>query len=644
MIGIDKLNDRDYELFNKLEFKESIQNKLSNKTLLLSELPQPHEEIAILFNIDQAKIEKYCHKKGFHCYRYSSSITLIKRQDFKQYELGGYLFSGYMFYNNKFIFGNSDFENNAEKYLHNNISNEYGEYALFKVEENKIVLDSDYYGMVSIFYYHNAQKFASSNSYHFLLEILTYCEEKLQINLNQSLVNLMSIGFELGGAFSRDMDVNNIKISYPYETIVFDCTSNTVKIEKSDLFEILSSNESYDENLYEQLLIKGKNEILNNVESILANDKFKRVVIDLSGGFDSRVVFGCADQQKASYRNKICIYSRPSHNSDDYDIASYIRSIFGYERYSYVDVDCSEVVQEQGFNLAQISRNLGSFGCHTEFKLSNIYNDSTIELMGGIGDATMAYKFVVMPSIDNNLTEDTFLDRLGRPLYWRNVHQLQSIFDKKLEIVKSTLNEYNCSSLFQKLHTLYVISRNRFHFGSSRNIFHDNPYANPIQSKNILRAKWLYLSKFSNNEKPHEKIAMDLLFKINPLLTLLPFASENNNVLPTNDEVLHPLFVEKLSLCKENISNTPPIVSSGVVGDKKYTTHVKEWLQNIEISEYMLKKINEYSKEYTDLCTALYKLLQQFKQHNNDTNTFYNVVRKINDLYFQIICISHSDK
>lgn len=41
-------------------------------------------------------------------------------------------------------------------------------------------------------------------------------------------------------------------------------------------------------------------------------------------------------------------------------------------------------------------------------------------------------------------------------------------------------------------------------------------------SKYALKAKWLYFSKFTDNQVPDEKISIDLLSAINPLLAVLP--------------------------------------------------------------------------------------------------------------------------
>ena len=641
MVGISSLTDYDYDLFRKNKGNGQISKKIGGKRLLLSAMPFPHEEIAVLANIDFGKVSSFCDKKGFYCHKINDSQILVKRTAFKPEEKRGVLFSGYVFINGKLIFGRDDFFGNSNS--HERIDCEYGEYALFRTSGSKIELLSDYFGMVSIFYYQCDKRFAATNSYHFLLDLLVACGEKLEINLLQSQVNLICTGFHLGGAFTKDMDVKNIKITYPYEKVIFDCETNSIDIVRTDFFDILNSEEEWDEDVYEDYLNKGLEELESNVRSIFEKEQFKRIVIDLSAGYDSRVVFGVADNLPKRLRNKISVYSRNTHTGDDYELAQLIRSMFGDKRYFYVNTDSEQIVREDGLNLAQISRNLGSFGNHTDVKRSVLDVVDQVEIMGGLGEVILGYKRGSGRANCKDVSEELFLDRLGRQYYSRKVSQLKSIFDGKLQILKSTFGDFSCDCLFKKLHVLYAISRNRFHFGSSRNIFHNNPHVLPLQSKYLLKAKWMYFNKFHDNNIPDEKLSLDLIYKINPILSMVPFSRENDAGLSEKNNLLHPIFGRNFEYIEELIDDTPPIISAKDDGKEKYIKHVQDWLSNIEIAKYMLDKICVFSKEYEHICTALYKLLLQFQSEEKcNTGACHNVVRKINDLYFQILCITNS--
>ena len=640
MLYFGNLSRQEYDEFDTYSNRCILNNTNPVDKLILSKMPFPHEELAILYNVDYEKINNFCLSKGFFSYKYSPKITLVKRTPFLAKEKEGIMFSGYMFDKNNFIFGKDSFFLNNLHTKYKDIKNSYGEYVIFKVDEQGIELSSDYFGMVSIFYYHSSKKFVASNNYHFLLELLNSSGEKLHINIKQSQVNLLSNGYEIGGAFSRDMDIQGIRISYPYENIKYNSQSDNLEICNTDLYSILNNPEPWDDELYESYISQGVEDLKNNTESIFLCDRFKKVIVDLSAGFDSRVVFGSADSLPNKKRKKMYIFSRPSHNLDDKDLANFVRKIFGYKPYSYVDVNIDSVEKKEGINLAQVSRNLGSFGNHTENKLSSYdENVDRIELMGGMGDALLGYKrvngYLNFDSITSDEKEDQLIDRLGRLYFMRSINQMTDIFDAKRELLKTLFNEFNADCIFKKLHILYIISRNRFHFGSSRNIFHNNTYALPLQSKYLLKAKWMYFNKFSNNQIPDEKVSFDVLHKLNPLLTILPFAAENDDVIPKPNNLLHPILVR--IPYDNSTKNEEPIYSDLHITGDKYVDQVAIYMQNVERAKCMLAHISNKSGEFRDICTAFYKLLNRFENEGkNKGYMYYNVVRKIYDLYFQL--------
>ena len=147
----------------------------------------------------------------------------------------------------------------------------------------------------------------------------------------------------------------------------------------------------------------------------------------------------------------------------------------------------------------------------------------------------------------------------------------------------------------------------------------------------------MYFNKFTNNQIPDEKISFDLISQINPLLSVLPYAAENNDVIPSPNNLLSPIFL-KIPYNEKVINKDTSCVSDVPNDDILYTSLVIDFLQNVSISKYMLAKIFEHSNEYEHICVALYKLLERFKQENlNKGFAYYNVVRKIYDLYFQLM-------
>lgn len=213
---------------------------------------------------------------------------------------------------------------------------------------------------------------------------------QLTMNIRRSRVNIVTSGYTYGSNFTADMDVNNCYLSLPYEKIIYEAGRLTK--EKTELFQILTEAEPWDEDKYEDYLRKAKEEIYNNTLAYFSSDRFKQIVIDVSGGFDSRIVFATANNLPRRLRRKIATHTRRSGTRDDVEKAAGVTNLYGYKKVSYSDTDDSDVLYENEVNLAQVSRNLGSFSINTTLYLSRYNKQDMLQLTGGIGDAVFGYK------------------------------------------------------------------------------------------------------------------------------------------------------------------------------------------------------------------------------------------------------------
>lgn len=639
--SVECLKEDDYRIFDDYLRKTRKTSEFFEKKLSLAKMPDPHEEIVVCTGLNFDKVNEYCKNNDLFCTNYNSKMVFVNRSGFNELEKNGILFSGYVFNKDNFIFGKNDLVKSLTIPEIRNIDSAYGEYVVFNIHDNKIKLSSDFFGMGTIFYYHHNNVFVACNNYHLLIELLSFNNVNLDIDIDQSRVNLLCTGFELSGSFSRNMDIKDTHILFPHESLVFDMSVNKIDIVNTELFDILNQNESWDPIKYEDYIQRGTTDVLQNTRSIFSNPKFNEIIVDLSGGFDSRVVFACADSLPKAMRNKIRVYSRPSHNGDDFSIASFIRSIFGYPRFSYINVDISPIITDT-LNFSQISRNLGCFGGHLEAENSNYYNCSRIELMGGIGDAILGFKRISGTDVYNTLSESEIFDRIGRTFFWRGAYQLDEIYDKKIEFLKSMLNDFNVDCTFKKMHILYTISRNRFHFGSSRHVFNNNPFALPLQSKFLLKAKWMYFNRFHNNEIPDEKVSIDTISEINPLLSTIPFAAENNAVLPKDINLLRPLYT-RISIDPSAIDNN--VMMDDVSNEDKplYRDAYKDFFSNIDMVQQILTIIHDFSPAYRNICVAIFKWLE-LNRNEPITGIFayyyHDLVCKVYFLYFELLIIN----
>lgn len=193
-------------------------------------------------------------------------------------------------------------------------------------------------------------------------------------------------------------------------------------------------------------------------------------------------------------------------------------------------------------------------------------------------------------------------------------------------------NYSHCDCLFKKFQQLYIDSRNRFICGSSRNVENNNLRIPMLFSKYALKAKWLYFNTFTDNKVPDEKVSVDLLAAINPLLAALPFARNNDNVLPCSDNLLN---YARIDVVPDLTFVEAPKVSNI---EKSYRKKVSEYMDNIDTAEQMLLYLYDYSNEYYPVCLGLYKVLSIMRAEPSKITTSHGreTIRKIYDVFYQM--------
>lgn len=632
MIAIKEFTEQDkinFEEFLKTERRSSLLPPPMN----LSPLVPPHEDIivaAIKHNKDISSVAKFADQYKFIVTNYNKKIISLSRH-IPKYSANNtmYIFSGYVFYNKKMLIGVDEVAENIDDVM--NLNELDGEYCICSVGNGNITLSSDFFGMVSWFYFDNDEVFAASNNYHALLEFLSSIHVDLNMDIDRSCVNIITTGYTYGSPFSDKLDVIGCRVSHSYERICY-TTTGGLHLQKTFLWDILNKTYIWDEDLYESCILKARDEICENVKAALEHPKFKKVVIDVSGGFDSRIVFAAVTTMPKKLRNKVYTYTRRSKTVDDEEKASAITNLYSYPRYSYEDTDNSLLFDVDGkLNLAHVSRTLGCFSVNTDLYISKYDNTDTLEFTGGLGDAVFGYARI-RGELDYSLGDSRLLARLGG-CYWHNsCTELKSVFKVQETIINETLSNYNSDCLFKKFHWLYIDYRNRFNFNSSHNIEHDNMRIPMCFSRHALMAKWLYFSLFRDNKVPDEKVSVDVLAAINPLLACLPFAKNNDKVLPKQDNLLNPV---KISVQPDYTQN---IVKKGGGNAGDYRARVNEYMGDLKRVEQMILHIYDYSPKYYSVCLALYKMVELLREQPEEAGTShtYETIRKLYDAYFQI--------
>ena len=624
-IAIKELTESDVLKFDSF-MKDGPKTKKKLPSLKVSDLVKPHNTLSILHIKSTTLKDSVNNIPSF--VNVISSIYVETPLSPQIDSDGSYhLFSGYIFHEKKMYIGKEAY---AIPKLHS-IDEAYGEYALCHIDKyGNITLKSDYFGMSPWFYYDDKDLFLASNNYHHLLKTLGSLKIKLTMNIKRSRVNMITTGYTYGSSFSKKMDVEGCCMTLAYETLNYSTTFG-LSIEKTSLWEIISKKESWNEDQYEEYLFKAKEELTEICTAIFEHPKFNEIVIDVSGGFDSRIVFAVASTLPKKLRKKIITHTRASGVKDDIEKARYVTGLYNYPTYSYVDEDYTKLHISDEINLDHISRTLGTYSVSSNLYTSGYSKTDRLELTGFIGDALIGYKRI-RGELDYSLGDKKLLKRLGGCVLWNSVSQLKEVFDDQEQIIFETLNNYDfCDCLFKKFHCLYIDSRNRMIFNSSRNVENNNFRIPLLFSKYALNAKWMYFNKYNNNEVPDEKVSIDLLTIINPLMAIIPFSEQNDDVIPSKEKLLNPsnvnaTFTTNNKLVKRTNDSTT------------YRKEVLEYIDNLDTVENMVYEICAYSEEYYNVCLGIFTYIQLLREAPEEIKSRQarDTIRKIFDIYYQI--------
>lgn len=629
-IAIKELTEKDKSDFDAfLKTERKILPKLK-----LSSLVPPHEDMAVMAfknnNLKISEVEQFAQKNCFVLENQNNSIySLSRRKSVVAQNNSKYIFSGYVYLDGTMLIGANEVEGAVKNT--ESLRERCGEYCLCTIANGQICLTSDYFGMVPWFYFDNSDIFIASNNYHMMLSLLKNLNVNLEMNIARSRVNLITTGFTYGSSFSKDLDIKGCKMNFAYEKIKYSFTDG-LTTNKTSLWNVINDVPKWDEDLYDDYIAAAKEELYEYCRAAFEHPRFNKIVVDVSGGFDSRVVFAIANSLPKRLRKKLYTFTRRSGTSDDIEKANGITNIYGYPKHVYSAVDTSNLYDVDGtINLAHVSRNLGVYSVCSYLYSAKYYDECTLEITGYLGEVTLGYKRC-RGELDYSLGDKKLLARIGGSYWWNSVAELQDVFKDQEQIINDTLSNYNCDCLFKKFQALYVDSRNRFICNSSHNVENNNMRIPMLFSKNALKAKWLYFSLFKNNEVPKEKVSIDLLNAINPLLASMPFAANNNDVIPSADQLLNPA---KIEIHPDMTKVAGPAAKNTI---NLYKDKVIKYIDDLDILSQMILHIYDYSPQYYSVCLALYKMLDILKSQPEELKSSHarETIRKVYDIYFQI--------
>lgn len=428
------------------------------------------------------------------------------------------IFSGLTKYKGKLVVGN-DISRDEEKEFFSSLKGNTGCFSYIFNGTDEVRVASDYFGFNRLFYYESDGLFVTSNRYHLLLLSLSKLGISLEIDYKKVWAGLWSFNHQISMQnFSRRMDVQGVYQLDNGKDLVL--REGRWKFEDNEFSEVLKSSSDVD---FYKALSKAKEEIIEDVNATLDCNEFEKVVIDLSGGLDSRLVYAAATNIEEN-SEKIRINSKDVPGSSDLDVAIKINNIFKYE---FDDTASSKTwVDPKDSDLLMRSFYLGTYFSHNLY-ISRENNKRKITLNGACGE------ILARPYLSRNLfgticdeeyTISGFVKALVSHLGVNSpitgslsLKYFEELLAEELELIPS-------KTPYEALDRIYLMYRHGYHFDGGISYGHNGLAWMPLQSKSLFE---LHHSMYDNLNGL--EIQGPLIYHMNPILGGLKYDDDRDN-------------------------------------------------------------------------------------------------------------------
>lgn len=526
---------RYYSEETKHRFNEYIRNidpKVLHKDMIPLYCPKyPYQNMAVICSKDDFSswggVKELIRDYHFNLNEISSSsksrFTIIT-QDKSVFEYNPFFFSGKVKYDGQIIIGQNEIKDNSEI---DSLLSGIGLFTAIYANKNKIIFTNDFFGLYRIYYFMSNDLSVISNNYHMLLLLLKRLNICCQFNVDETLPLLLaSERGLLEQRFTHDMDVVGIK-QLPIDKYI-EIDKFGISIKKKSLSEILNATICFNLEEYERYVKKATEDIKDNVLVGLKDKRYNRIIVDLTGGKDSRTVLAALTNVDNGYREKIVINSKDVSSTKDKKIFIGLNNIFNYNYDNVGDVARVVKIEEK----EKWNRSFFMGSSYSRPQIWDLICEHTEEdrCLRFTGAGEMILRPTLSSSLSNlvyNKGVDEFIESLLLT-FENSIVDINSCKEILVRQLKEILNELPGTCLKEKFNNHFFFFRNVYHFGMETimdSIESDCEQWQPLWSPNALIAFRMCRQKYDNL-----KLQIDLIGRMNPILSVLPFESEKDNI------------------------------------------------------------------------------------------------------------------
>ncbi len=399
-----------------------------------------------------------------------------------------------------------------------------GSYTLVLASQDEVCVSADYFGFNRWYVFEGQDYIVAANGYHLILEFLIGARQRLSLDRTALLSQLWSMRCQATMQnFSRGMGVVGVRQMTLAERLVLD--RDGWRFDGTPLGSVLADRTEATKTEFSALLTLGAAEITAHVQAAVSDARNEHVLIDLSGGLDSRVIFAALENLRPTVDVSVCsINSRDTPGSRDLEIAL---SLVGEQSVRWND---SPVVRQWlSPDLSdQVSRShyLGTYYSHNMW-MSRLLDDRTVACNGACGE------ILARPYLSRNLFGTSCDESIDVPSFMTQLwHQWAHLSDTSCPEVQFAWHEtfaaelvaQGCEVPYEALDRMYMTFRHAYHFDPSHAHSYIHLNIMPMQSP----ALFLLHHKMYGRMRGLE-VQGALLNELNPSLASHEYESERDN-------------------------------------------------------------------------------------------------------------------
>ncbi|WP_163276206.1 hypothetical protein [Cellulomonas iranensis] len=394
------------------------------------------------------------------------------------------------------------------------VSDDQGQYSRFVADGDQAVVDTDLFGYGHAFASASGGVSIASNRLHLHAIVMT----AWGLPVRPDMGFLAATFFTDHGFFSQQSAVSStplegVRLVDSFEEVVLRCGRLSTRTRPA-------AHRLEPARDYGRALGDGVDAVIEATRAALRSPSFERQIVDLTGGKDSRIVFGA--MLRSGYDRESAFFNTLGPGPD-VEIASMLASMTNvgfFEGYSQAQLTPVTLQFNIDFWVSYYAAEYNRFGAAAHSPLGQ--NVSEISIGGAHGEV---YRGFWSQVVDRHMLpgQDSrdFAERLVTNVSdsgWRDSPLLELVVDE----LESDLRRGLGDTLEDQIEDHYMRHRNRSHCGlRGFTQLHERMTWYPLLSADLFAAA----RSVSHAERSTNRVVFDILSRIHPVLVDLPFAS-----------------------------------------------------------------------------------------------------------------------